>query len=159
MNPATILELLQYAPTFLKLIPAVQSAYNSSTGSTTAKVTGVIQSIAPALMPALEQAGATMFPNLAPEIHAAAAIMSGFHPDATQWLQDALNHLMTRAEINAAIQTIASGSPANALAVDGQYGPRTIAVFKAWQAKNGFALTGFADDAEQATLQYLLSKL
>lgn len=136
------LSLLQYVPNIIALIAKVQSVYNSSAANTESRVTSTIHTIAPTVVPFLEQAGAQMFPKAAAAIHAAAAALVTFHPDATKWLQEALN------------LTDNAG-----LAVDGSYGPKTRAAVEAFQAKHGLVVTGWASDAENSLIGLALSKL
>jgi hypothetical protein len=133
---------LQYLPTVISLIPQVQSVFNTTPVGTESKVSAVVQAAAPALVPLLEQAGAQMFPKLAPSLHVAAAAIISFHPDAVSWLQASLN-------------TIDNAG----LTVDGQYGPLTRAALEAFQTKNGLAVTGWASDAENSLITLALSKL
>lgn len=150
---------MQFGPAIIQAIPAIRDVFASSTTGTTQKLTEVVQTVAPALVPVLEAAGAKQFPALASVLHVGAVALVSFHPNFTQWVQDALNRLMTPDAINAAIQTVSPGSKDNALGVDGHYGPKTTAVLKAYQKSQGLAVTGFADDAEQAIITYALSKL
>lgn len=136
------LTLLQYVPLLISAIPKIQAAYNTTTTGTTAKVGSVIEALAPQLAPIFESIGSQMFPALAPALHVAAGAIAGFHPDATKWVQDALNRLDNAG-----------------LAVDGHFGPRTLAAIKNFQAKNGLAVNGFIDDAESALITQLLTRL
>lgn len=128
--------ILQYLPVllqFAKLVPAVKTAWDSSTGNTLSKVNAVIHGTQ--TVPMLEALGAQLFPALAPSIHAAAAAVVMAHPDATSWLQAALNVVDNAG-----------------LVVDGHYGPKTRAAVEAFQRKKGLSVDGFAGDLENAAI-------
>ncbi len=135
--------LLGYLPLilqFAQLIPQIKSAWDSSATNSIGKVGAVLTGTQ--LVPQLEQMGAALFPKLAPTLHAAAAALVVAHPDATSWLQGALN-----AVDNAG------------LAVDGHYGPKTRAAVEAFQTKHGLKVTGFASDLENSAISAALAAL
>lgn len=135
--------IIGYLPSilsFIQLIPQIKSAWDSSTTNTMGAVQNVIQNTQ--LVPLLEQIGAQLFPNLAPTIHAAAAAVVMAHPDATSWLQSALNVVDNAG-----------------LAVDGHYGPKTRAAVEAFQAKKGLKVTGWASDIENSAILAALTAL
>jgi murein L,D-transpeptidase YcbB/YkuD len=134
------LTLLQYMPMLLGIIPRIQHAFDSTATNTNSVITNLIQEFAPQLAPMLEDIGKQIFPNLAEPIHIAAGAIVAFHPNAVMWMQDALNHADNAG-----------------LAVDGHFGPLTLAAVKAFQAKHGLAVTGFIDDIETALLTKLLA--
>ena len=136
----TILTLLPYLLQFAQLVPQIKTAWDSSTTNTMGSVQAVIQNTQ--TVPMLEALGTQLFPKLAPTIHAAAAAVVMAHPDATSWLQSALNVVD-----NAGLQ------------VDGHYGPLTRAAVEAFQTKKGLHITGFAADAENAALMAAMSAL
>lgn len=130
--------LLQYAPTLLDLINKVATAYHTSATSTTSRVTNVIQAVAPGLSPLFGQIGSMLFPNLPSGLHSAASAIV-LTPSAVMYMQELLN--------------AAGGFN---LAVDGHFGPKTLAAVKSFQARHGLAVTGFLDDFETRLLQSLL---
>lgn len=134
------LSILPYFPTLLRIIPTMQSIWNTSTTGSSTKIGQSVQALAPALAPVLEGIGSAMFPLLAPAFHIAAGAVAAFHPDAVMWMQQMLN----------------DNGATPPLAVDGHFGPKTTAAVKAFQAANGLAVTGWLDDAETALLQRLL---
>lgn len=125
---------------FVDLIPKIKTAWDVATGNSLHKIGEVISGTP--LLKELADAGGQLFPKLDPALHAAAAALVVAHPDATSWLQGALN-----AVDNAG------------LTVDGQYGPKTRAAVEAFQTKQGLHVTGMASDLENAALQALLPKL
>lgn len=135
--------IAQFLPTIISLVqlgPQIQKAYNTSTTNTFGAINNVL--VNTTLIPQLEQIGAQLFPKAAAGIHAAAAALVIAHPDATSWLQSALN------VINNA-----------GLVVDGRYGPKTRAAVEALQAKKGLPVTGLAADIENGVIQAALSAL
>ncbi len=138
-----MLALMQYIPIiiqFAQLIPQVKSAWDSATTNSLGKVNAVLTGTQ--LVPQLEALGAQLFPKLAPTLHAAAAALVVAHPDATSWLQGALN-----AVDHAGLE------------VDGHYGPKTRAAVEAFQAKKGLKVTGFASDLENSAIMAALGAL
>lgn len=130
-------------PTLIGLvmqIPAIKSVYDSAATNTMGKITAVLQGTS--IVSELEAIGAELFPNLSPTVHAAAAALVIAHPNATSWLQSALN--------------IVNGAK---LKEDGIYGKRTRAAVEAFQTKMGFPVTGFAADLENAAIMAALAKL
>ena len=145
--------LAQFLPTIISLIKVgaqVRTAYNTSTTNTLGAVHNVL--VTTTLVPELEKIGAQLFPKAAPALHAAAAALVILHPDATSWLQAALNAIMSPADIQAA-----TGKPA--LDVDGHYGPKTRAAVESLQAKHGLPVTGLASDIENGVIMAALSAL
>lgn len=134
------LTLLQYVPTILSIIPKIQHAYDSSATNTNGVIANIVQEVAPGLVPMVEDIGKQLFPTLSEPIHIAAGAIVAFHPNAVMWMQDALNHVDNAK-----------------LAVDGHFGPKTLAAVKAFQTKHGLAVTGFIDDIETALLTKLLA--
>lgn len=140
MNFAMILQFLPYVMQLVQLVPQIQKAYNSSTGNTLQSIQNVLTGTQ--LVQTLEGVGAQLFPKLAPEFHAAAAALVIAHPDATSWLQAALNAIDNAG-----------------LVVDGQYGPKTRAAVETFQAKEGLHVTGVAADAENYAIEAALAAL
>lgn len=135
--------LLGYLPIilqFVQLIPQIKTAWDSSATNSLGKVNAVLTGTS--LVPQLEALGAQLFPKLAPTFHSAAAALVVAHPDATSWLQGALNAVDHAG-----------------LAVDGHYGPKTRAAVEAFQAKKGMKITGFASDLENSAIMAALSAL
>jgi peptidoglycan hydrolase-like protein with peptidoglycan-binding domain len=138
-----MLALLGYLPLilqFVQLISQIKSAWDSSPTNSLGKIDAVLTGTQ--LVPQLEQMGAQLFPKLAPSFHAAAAALVVAHPDATSWLQAALNAVDKAG-----------------LAVDGHYGPKTRAAVEAFQTKHGLAVTGFASDLENSAIMAALAAL
>lgn len=96
------------------------------------------------LVGVLERTAEGLFPNLAPELHLAAAVVAGYDHDKTKWLQQALNALNGNTD----------------LSVDGIYGPATVtAVEKFQQNTLGLTVDGFAYRITNAAIQAALTKL
>lgn len=133
------LSLLQYVPMILNLIPKVQHAYDSTATNTNGAIVNLVQELTPGLVPMIEDIGKQMFPALAGPLHIAAGAIVAFHPNAVMWMQDALNHVDNAG-----------------LAVDGHFGPKTLAAVKAFQKKHGLEVTGFVGDLETSILTKLL---
>ena len=153
-----LITILPLAIQFVSAIPSLASAWNSATGNSLQKVATVVQTLPPALVSQLEQAGAAMFPNLSPTLHAAAAALlaAESHTGATAWLQGALNI----AQSTGYVSFTGTGSSGNTpLTVDGLFGPHTRGAALALQAKIGVPTTGMFADAEISALQAVLAKI
>ena len=70
------------------------------------------------------------------------------HTGAAAWIQAALNVAETAGAVSFGAQ----------LAVDGIWGPKSMAALKAFQTHLGIPATGMFADAETAALQALLAK-
>lgn len=133
-----MLSILSLLPTLVTAIPKLLSL--SSLGLTSTS----LKSIVPELVPVLESVGESLFPNLAPELHALAAATTAFNPNFTMWLQGALNGFLN--------------DPSLKLAVDGIYGPATVAAVEAVQAKLGLSVDGWAGAITRSALSLVMSK-
>jgi peptidoglycan hydrolase-like protein with peptidoglycan-binding domain len=96
---------------------------------------------------AIEELGASMFPAAAKEIQKVLAAIHLGYPDATKWVQKALNAGET-------LGFVSFGAP---LVVDGIFGPKTMAAVRALQTKLRVPTTGAVADAEYAALNLLLN--
>lgn len=145
--------LLPLALQFVSILPGIAQAWNSATGNSLQKVGAVVQSSgAAALEQQLATIGAQIFPNLAPNLQAAAAalIAAESHTGAVAWVQGALN----LAQAAGLVQFTGTGTSGNTpLTVDGLFGPRTQAAILALQAKFGLPTTGMFADTEVSILQ------
>lgn len=140
--------LFAVLPELIQLAPKVVSAWNSTASNNgLAKITAVVRQTSIANV--LAEIGAAEFPNLAPELHAAAAALAHLHSDNTAYAQDALN-------IIASTGYIKLDAP---LVVDGKWGPKTKAAVVALQAKLGLPINGFLADAEYTAINALLAKV
>ena len=133
-------------PVLVQLIPQIVSAWTRSSGNGLVKIAAVIQQTPVAKT--LADIGATMFPTLSPELHAAAAALVNAHPDNTAYVQETMNFINSTGYI-------ALPAP---LVVDGSWGPKTKAAVEMLQAKLGVPATGFLVDAEYAALSVIVSK-
>lgn len=143
---ALIALVTSLVPALVQLVPQIVSAWTRSSGNGLAKVAAVIQQTPVAKT--LADIGATLFPTLSPELHAAAAALVNAHPDNTAYVQDTLNFISSTGYIKL---------PAP-LKVDGSWGPLTKAAVEMLQAKLGVPATGFFVDAEYSALSVLVSK-
>lgn len=134
-----VMMILGYA---LKYGPLLKATIDEATSNH--DLATKIGTIAGPLLPILEQAGSQFFPKVAPELQAAATVMSQFDPSVTKWLQKALNQVL---------------QPSPNLVVDGQYGPKTKAAVEQMQAKLGLKVDGWAGTLTQAAIQAALSAL
>lgn len=128
MNWMTLIGLI---PEIISAAPKIKSIIDAG-GS----VLTVIEEEAPIVGTLISDIGANLFPKVAPELQAIAAITTTFDPNVTTWLQKALN-----AYDNAG------------LTVDGKYGPATVAAVEAAQTKLGVSVDGWAGQITMAALQ------
>jgi peptidoglycan hydrolase-like protein with peptidoglycan-binding domain len=142
MNWAIIGSIVSLISTFLPIVSQVAQLWKSSAGfNAIAKV--IMASPAAADLVAV---GAAMFPAAAREIQAVLAAIHLGVPDATKWVQTALN----------AAEKIGYLSFGPALAVDGKFGPKTFAAVVLLQSKLGVHATGAVASAEYAALNLIL---
>ena len=142
--------LLNLLPLGVSLLTAISQAWGSATGSSLQKVQSVISQESAPILNVLSAIGNLWFPSLEPSLHAAAVALLAAeqHTGAAAWVQAALNIAETA--------TIVSFGPQ--LAVDGIWGPKSMAALKAFQATLKIPTTGMFADAEVAALQALLAK-
>lgn len=142
MNWAIIGSIVSLFATFLPIVSQVAALWKSSAGfSAIAKV--IMASPAAADLMAV---GAAMFPAAAKEIQAVLAAIHLGVPDATKWVQTALN----------AAEKIGYINFGPALVVDGKFGPKTFAAVILLQLKLGVPTSGAVADAEYAALNLIL---
>ena len=142
--------LLSLLPLGVSLLTSISNAWGSATGSSLQKVQSVISAESAPILNVLSAVGAYFFPTLNPALHAAAVALLAAeqHTGAVAWVQAALN-------IAEAAGVVSFGPQ---LAVDGKYGPKTMAAVMALQTHLGIPTTGMFADAEVAALQALLGK-
>lgn len=132
MDPATIiLNLITGAPTLLGDIPKIQAMIGEAWSND--DLTTKLKTLGPATFGILTDLGATVLPQVAPALHAAAAAMTIFDTgDSKKWLQNALNLYV---------------KPTPLLVVDGIIGKKTIAAMTLAQPKLAaqFGITVKAD--------------
>lgn len=91
----------------------------------------------------LEGIAEHLFPNVAPELRLAAAVVASYNRDKTIWLQQALNAIL-----------------GTNLAVDGIYGPNTVAAVEQFQEKQvGLKPDGWAYRLTTPLIEAALAKL
>lgn len=122
--------------------PSVKAAIDEAISND--DLTTKIRNIAGPLAPLLEQVGAQWFPKAAPALHVVGAVIATADPNATKWLQQALNQLAT---------------PSPNLVVDGVYGQATRAAVEQLQVQLGLTVDGLAGQLTQAAIQMALAKL
>lgn len=127
----TLVQLVPY-------IPQVITAWNQPTSSMQK-----LQAIAAdtPVEKELEAIGAVLFPKLAPEFHAAAALLQIAHPTALQYVQGGLN-ILAAAKVFTMPPTVKNGM----LAVDGVWGGQTTAAAEAAEAAAKIPLSGAIND-------------
>ena len=144
---ATILALL---PGLIQMVPSIISAWDTSTNAGKTGIQAVAAVVTNSTVAQeLASLGAQMFPQLSPELQAAAAALSISHPNNTSWIQSAINLIASSGFVTL---------PAP-LKVDGIVGPKTIAAVEAVQAAAGYPVTGFVADAEYNFLSGMLAKI
>lgn len=134
------MDFLSIIQLVVQFVPVIKGLIDSASGNS--DIIAGVKFAAPDLAKMLEQAGAAMFPKVAPELHIAAAAMAAFDPNVTKWVQGACNALIT---------------PSPALDVDGLYGPMTRSAVEKLQAQLGLKVDGWAGTLTQAALGSLLS--
>ncbi len=143
MNWAIIGAIVSLFSTFLPLIPQITQLWQSSSGfPAIAKVISASPAAAD-----LAHIGAAMFPGADKSIQAVLAAIHLGVPEATKWVQTALN----------AAQKLGFISFGPALAVDGKFGPKTFAAVVVLQTKLKVTPTGAVATAEYAALNLVLT--
>lgn len=139
--------LITILPQLIQLAPKVIAVWEGTASSNAlTKVAAVVQQTP--IADVLAQIGAAQFPNLAPQLQAAAAALVHAHPNNTSWAQEALNLIQSTGYFK-------FGAP---LKVDGYWGPKTFAAVEALQTKLGLPLNGFLGDAEYSVIGALLAR-
>lgn len=135
------MEWLSIIMTLMNIAPEVKKYIDTGVNVATA-----LSKSNPKVIPILENAGSTLFPQLAGTIHAVAAAADAiFNPNGTQWLQTSLN-------------TLAKAG----LEVDGSYGPKTKAAVETFQKAHQPAagpIDGWAGPKTNAVIKIELAKL
>lgn len=91
----------------------------------------------------LESLAEHLFPKVAPELRLAAGIVSSYNKDKTIWLQQALNTIL-----------------GTKLAVDGIYGPATVAAVEQFQTQQlGLKVDGWAYRITTPLIEAALAKI
>ena len=143
MSWAIIGAVVSLFSTLLPLVSQITHLWQSSAGfSAIAKVIAASPAAA-----SLAAVGAALFPGADKAIQAVLAAIHLGVPEATKWVQTALNAAQT-------LGFITFGAP---LAVDGSFGPKTFAAVVVLQAKLGVPATGGVADAEYTALNLLLA--
>lgn len=150
MDPATIiLNLIANAPTLINDITKIQGAVQEATSND--DLITKLRSIGSSTFSVLTDIGATILPQVAPALHAAAAAMTIFDTgDTKKWLQNALNLYVV---------------PTPLLVVDGIIGKKTMAAMATAQTKLAaqFGITvkadGWAGMISQGLLQAAVALL
>lgn len=123
--------VIQEAPAFIKAI---------ETGVSVNSIGSLITN--PTILSAFESLGAQLFPKAAPAIQIAGSLIASYSPNYVKWIQGMLNAYL---------------NPAVPLAVDGSYGPKTIAAVDAAQAKLGLKIDGVAGDITSSALAAIIN--
>jgi hypothetical protein len=126
----------------LPLVQKIAALWQNSAGFS-AIASAILDS--PALKD-FEAAGVALFPAAEKKIQAVLAAIHIGVPDATKWVQTALNAAQTAGYIH-------FGDP---LEVDGEWGLKTFAAVVVLQAKLGIKVTGAVTDLEYKALNLLL---
>ncbi len=136
MNTFSIIQLLLGSASSIKAI------YDAATSNKS--VVEEITALSKPVADLLTKFGAEFFPKASPAIAIVGGVIAAFDPNTTKWLQGALNVLL---------------SPSPALAVDGYYGPKTLAAVEQMQTKLGLVVDGLAGKLTQAAIASALAKL
>lgn len=131
---------LTFLPSIVSAVSTIKSIIDVANSNL--DVVTKIKTAVPGLVSLLESYAAQAFPQVAPELHVAAAVMTAFDPNVTKWVQGSLNVLL---------------SPSPALTVDGIYGPKTTAAVQALQAKLGLKVDGWAGVLTQNAISAALA--
>ena len=142
MSWTIIASIISLFTTFVPLIPQITALWQSSAGF---PAIAAVIAASPAAAN-LAAVGAAMFPSVDKSIQAVLAAIHLGVPDATKWAQTALNAAQKMGFINFG----------PALAVDGQFGPKTFAAVILLQAKLGIPATGAIAAAEYTALNLVL---
>ena len=143
MNWAVIGSVVSLFTTFLPLVSQITQLWKSSAGFPA--IADVIMK-SPAAVD-LAAVGAQMFPAADKAIQSVLAAIHLGVPEATKWVQTALN---TAEQLG----FIGFGP---ALVVDGKFGPKTFAAVVLLQSKLGVPTTGAVASAEYTALNLLLA--
>lgn len=128
----------------LNVLPVIRSSIQQSlsAGNLTDKVKAFLS---PTMIKAMESYAESLLPNIAPELKVAAGLVLAYDHDGNKWLQGGLNQVL---------------DPSPNLAVDGFYGPATIAAVERFQEETvGLKKDGFAFKVTNTALQAALNKL
>ena len=131
-------EFLALLPSLMQMAGPVLNAIES--GVSVNSIGSVVTN--PAVLNVFQTLGTQLFPKAAPEIALAGSLISTYSPNYVKWLQGMLNAYL---------------KPTAPLAVDGSYGPLTIAAVQAAQTKLGLTVDGVAGDLTMAALNYFLN--
>jgi len=129
---------LSLLPSILGLIPTISSAIE--TGVSVNSIGSLITN--PSILNIFQSLGTSLFPKAAPAIALAGSLIASYSPNYVMWLQGTLNAYL---------------KPAVPLAVDGSYGPLTIAAVESAQTKLGINVDGVAGDITMAALSAVLN--
>jgi peptidoglycan hydrolase-like protein with peptidoglycan-binding domain len=143
MSWAIVASIVSLFTTFLPLIPQITQLWKSSAGFP-AIASAITSSPAAADLAAV---GAVLFPGADKSIQAVLAAIHLGVPEATKWVQSALN----------AAQKIGFINMGPDLVVDGKFGPKTFAAVVLLQAKLGVHATGAVATSEYAALNLILA--
>lgn len=141
MNLAAIVSLVTG---LVSLAPQIAQIWEASGGF--AKIAAALNALSSPAAKSLEQIGAQMFPKAAAAVQKVLAAIHLGYPQATKWVQQALN----------AGQTLGYISFGDPLVVDGVFGRKTMAAVVALQKKLGLPTSGAVTEAEYGALNLLL---
>lgn len=110
------------------------------------KIAGILNALSSPAAKSLEQIGAQMFPKAAAAVQKVLAAIHLGYPQATKWVQVALNAAQS-------VGYIHFGAP---LVEDGIFGRKTMAAVAALQAKLGVKATSAVTEVEYAALNLIL---
>lgn len=103
-----------------------------------------IKELAPKFMPMLESIGAAMFPKADKAIHAIGGIIASFDQNRVRWLQQSVNTLLPDEDD---------------IAVDGIFGPQSLAAVEKCQALLGLKVDGLPGKITQLAIDGALNLL
>lgn len=130
--------IIALLPSLIQLIAPVAQAIE--TGVSVNSIGSLITN--PTILNIFETMGAQLFPKAAPAIQVAGSLIASYSPNYVKWIQGMLNAYL---------------KPAVPLAVDGSYGPKTIAAVDAAQSKLGLKVDGVAGDLTSSALAAIIA--
>ena len=139
MNPLAIAALVaEFLPTVKSIIDVAESNQN---------IYDKIKALGGPIVTFLETEGAKLFPSASPVLQVVGAVVAGFDPNTTKWLQNSLNTILAH-EVGYV-----------PLVVDGIYGSHTAAAVTQLQTKYKLTVDGIAGTITQAAISAVLANL